>query len=131
NETFGRHGGDELLRQVARRLERTFQGRDYLARLGADAFGVVVRGLRDVPALVHVVENQLMSCFREPFAPQGTELRAAAQAGLAMYPRDGGDADTLFKNAEAALNKSRQSGEPYLFYASDMNARAAHALSLE
>jgi diguanylate cyclase (GGDEF)-like protein/PAS domain S-box-containing protein len=131
NETFGRHGGDELLRVVARRLEQAFQGRDYLARLGADGFGVVVRGVRDVPALAHVVENQLLSCFREPFGLQGTDLRVAARAGIAMYPADGEDADTLFKNAEAALKEARESGERYLFYAADMNARAAHALSLE
>jgi diguanylate cyclase (GGDEF)-like protein/PAS domain S-box-containing protein len=131
NETFGRHGGDELLRVVARRLEQAFQGKDYLARLGADGFGLVVRGLRDIPALVHIVENQLLGCFREPFGLQGTEVLVAARAGIAIYPADGGDADTLFKNAEAALKKARDSGEQYLFYASDMNARAAHALSLE
>jgi diguanylate cyclase (GGDEF)-like protein/PAS domain S-box-containing protein len=131
NETFGRHGGDELLRVVARRLEQAFQGRDYLARLGADGFGVVVRGVRDIPAVVHVVENQLLACFGEAFGLQGTELRVAARAGIAMYPADGEDADTLFKNAEAALKKARDSGEQYLFYAADMNARAAQALSLE
>ncbi|HZM46600.1 MAG TPA: EAL domain-containing protein [Burkholderiales bacterium] len=131
NETFGRHGGDELLKVVARRLEHAFQGKDYLARLGADTFGVVVRGLRDIPALVHVVENQLLGCFREPFGLQGTELRVAARAGIAIYPVDGEDADTLFKNAEAALKKARESGEQHLFYAAEMNARAAHALSLE
>ncbi|HZM47691.1 MAG TPA: GGDEF domain-containing phosphodiesterase, partial [Burkholderiales bacterium] len=70
-------------------------------------------------------------CFREPFGLQGTELRVAARAGIAIYPVDGEDADTLFKNAEAALKKVRESGEHYLFYAADMNARAAHALSLE
>ena len=131
NETFGRHGGDELLRVVARRLEQTFQGKDYLARLGADGFGVVVRGVRDIPALVHVVENQILGCFREPFGLQGTELRVAARGGIAIYPVDGEDADTLFKNAEAALKKARESGEQHLFYAAEMNARAAHALSLE
>jgi PAS domain S-box-containing protein len=44
NETFGRHGGDELLRLVARRLEDAFQGKDYIARVTADGFGVVIRG---------------------------------------------------------------------------------------
>jgi EAL domain-containing protein (putative c-di-GMP-specific phosphodiesterase class I) len=87
--------------------------------------------VRDIPAVVHVVENQLLACFGEAFGLQGTELRVAARAGIAMYPADGEDADTLFKNAEAALKKARDSGEQYLFYAADMNARAAQALSLE
>jgi diguanylate cyclase (GGDEF)-like protein/PAS domain S-box-containing protein len=131
NESFGHRGGDELLKLIARRLERVFRGKDYLARVGADGFGLVVRGVRDAAAVVHVVENQLLACFQEPYSLNGHELRVAAKAGIAMYPADGGDADILFKNAEAALKKARDSGERHLFYAADMNARAAHALSLE
>jgi EAL domain-containing protein (putative c-di-GMP-specific phosphodiesterase class I) len=72
-----------------------------------------------------------MECFREPFALNGSELRVAAKTGIALYPVDGDDADALFKNAEAALKDARRSSEPYLFYAAEMNARAAQALSLE
>ena len=131
NESFGHRGGDELLKFVAGRLEGAFRGKDYLARIGADGFGLVVRGVRDAAAVVHLVENQLLACFQEPYTLNGRELRVAAKAGIAMFPADGGDADTLFKNAEAALKKARDSGERHLFYAADMNARAAHALSLE
>ena len=131
NETFGRKGGDELLKLVAQRLENAFLGKDYLARISADGFGVVVRGIRETTDMLHVIEDQLLGCFREPYLLDGNELRVAARAGLAMHPADGGDADTLFSNAEAALKKARGSGERYLFYAADMNARAAHVLSLE
>ncbi len=131
NETFGRHGGDALLKLVARRLEGVFHGKDYLARIAADGFGVVVRGIQDAAGVAHAIENQAAECFREPFLLNGAELRVAAKAGIALFPADGGDADTLFKNAEAALKKARESGERYLFYASEMNARAAQALSLE
>jgi diguanylate cyclase (GGDEF)-like protein/PAS domain S-box-containing protein len=131
NESFGHRGGDELLKLVARRLESAFRGKDYLARIGADGFGLVVRGVRDAAAVVHLVENQLLACFQEPYVLGGRELRVAAKAGIAIYPADGGDADTLFRNAEAALKKARDSGERHLFYAADMNARAAHALSME
>jgi len=103
----------------------------FIARIGADGFGVVIRGIRDAAAVVHTVENQALGCFEEPFKLNGSELRVAARAGIALYPADGGDADTLFKNAEAALKKAGDSGERYLFYAAEMNARAAHALSLE
>ena len=131
NESFGHGGGDELLKLVARRLEIAFRGKDYLARVGADGFGLVVRGVRDAAAVVHLVENQVLACFQEPYSLNGRELRVAAKAGIAMFPADGGDADTLFRNAEAALKKARDSGERHLFYAADMNARAAHALSME
>jgi len=131
NETFGRHGGDDLLKQVARRLEDAFHGKDYLARIGADGFGVVMRGVRDAASAVHAVEDQILRCFHEPYKLNSTELRVAARAGIALFPADGEDADTLFKNAEAALKKSRDSSERYLFYSADMNARAANLLSLE
>jgi EAL domain-containing protein (putative c-di-GMP-specific phosphodiesterase class I) len=61
----------------------------------------------------------------------GAEIRVSAKAGIAMFPADGGDADTLFRNAEAALRKAGNSGERYLFYAAEMTARAAEALHLE
>jgi len=131
NDTFGRHGGDQLLKQVAERLESAFNGKDYLARIGADGFGVVMRGVRDAAAVVHAVEQQILGCFREPYMLGEAELRVAARGGIAMFPADGNDADTLFRNAEAALKRARDAGERYLFYAADMNARAAHALSLE
>jgi diguanylate cyclase (GGDEF)-like protein/PAS domain S-box-containing protein len=131
NESFGHRGGDELLKLIARRLESVFRGKDYLARVGADGFGLVVRGVRDAAAVVHVIENQLLACFQEPYSLNGRELRVAAKAGIAMYPADGSEADTLFKNAEAALKKARDSGERHLFYAADMNARVAHVLSME
>src|SRR5258708_37954468 len=59
------------------------------------------------------------------------KLRVAAGAGAALFPADAADADALFENAEVALKKAKISGERYLFYAAEMNARAAHALSLE
>jgi diguanylate cyclase (GGDEF)-like protein/PAS domain S-box-containing protein len=131
NETLGRHGGDDLLRKIAGRLERTFQGKDNLAHMGADNFGVVIRGVRDAAEVAHAVENQVLGCLAEPFEIGGKQLRATARAGVALFPADGGDADTLFKNAEAALTKARVSGERYLFYAPQMNARVAEQLKLE
>lgn len=61
----------------------------------------------------------------------GSEVRVAAQAGIAVQPEDGHGSDALFNNAEAALKRARASGERYLFYAADMNAHAANVLTLE
>ena len=131
NEAFGPSGGDEILIQAARRLEAAFHGKDYIARIGADGFGVVVRGIRDAEAVVRIIEEQVLDCFREPYVLDGRELRVGTKAGVAMYPADGNDADVLFRNAEAALKKARDSGERCLFYAAEMNARAAQVVSLE
>jgi diguanylate cyclase (GGDEF)-like protein/PAS domain S-box-containing protein len=131
NESLGRRGGDALLKLIGQRLADAFRGKDYLARIGADSFGVVMRGIADPTEILHAVENEVLGCFHSPFSFDGTELRVTAKAGVAMFPADGNDADTLFKNAEAALKKTRESGERYLFYSADMNARAAQVLSLE
>ncbi|OGA24292.1 MAG: hypothetical protein A3I02_06465 [Betaproteobacteria bacterium RIFCSPLOWO2_02_FULL_67_26] len=131
NETLGRHGGDELLRQIAGRLERTFRGKDNLAHFGADNFAVVIRGVRDAAEVAHAVEKQVLGCLEEPLEVGDKKLRATARAGVAVFPADGDDADTLFKNAEAALTKARTSGERYLFYAPQMNARVAEQLKNE
>ncbi len=131
NESFGRGGGDELLGLVARRLESAFYGKDYLARIGADGFGVVMRGIQDSTRILRIIEDQILPCFREPFTINNEELRVAAKIGVAVFPADGSDADRLYRNAEAALKKARESGERYLFYAAEMNARAAQTLTLE
>ncbi len=131
NEMLGRHGGDELLKLAARRLEQAFHGRDYLAHIGADNFGVVIRGVQHAAEIAHVVESQVLACFREPFVVNDSELRVVARAGIALFPNDGGDADILFKNAEAALKNAKASDERCLFYAPPMNARVAEQLKIE
>jgi EAL domain-containing protein (putative c-di-GMP-specific phosphodiesterase class I) len=116
---------------IACRLEHAFHGKDSLAHIGADSFSVVIPGMCDAAEIAHAVESRVLACFREPFTVDGKELRAVPKAGLAIFPVDGGDADTLFKNAEAALKKAKASGERYLFYAPQMNAAVAETLSLE
>lgn len=131
NDSFGRHGGDQLLKLIAARLEAAFRGKDYLARIGADSFGIIIRGVRDAPSVMHAVEDQALGCFRTPFEIDGNELHVSVKAGIALFPNDGVDPDSLIRNAEAALKKARDSGERYLFYSADMNARASQLLSLE
>jgi len=74
---------------------------------------------------------RLQSLFGGPFLLGGKELRVSAKAGIAMFPDDGADADTLLRNAESALKKAKASGARYLFYASHMTERVAEKLSLE
>jgi PAS domain S-box-containing protein/diguanylate cyclase (GGDEF)-like protein len=131
NETLGRSGGDELLRQVAARVEAAFQGKDRLAHVGADRFGVVVRGIRDAAAAADVIEKRIFGCFGSAFLIGGEDVRVVARASAALYPVDGTDANTLFANAEAALKRAKSAAAPYLFYAAEMNAQAAQWRLLE
>jgi diguanylate cyclase (GGDEF)-like protein/PAS domain S-box-containing protein len=131
NETLGQHAGDELLRLVARRLNGALDETDILARVGADLFTIVTRRTDDDGTVVHLLE-QVLSCLHgQAFEVAGNELRVVAKAGVAMFPANGEDADTLLRNAEAALEKAKRSGDRYLFYTPEFNARVAEKLTLE
>ena len=105
NETFGRHAGDTLLKLVAERLITMGVGVDHLARISADCFAVVLSNIREEADIVRFLESQVTVALSKPFKLEGEELRISARAGIAIFPDDGKDSDTLFRNAEAALKK--------------------------
>lgn len=130
NDSFGMRGGDELLKQVANRFSIHWPEANSVARVGADEFAVVWRGSKSDEDLVRV-ESHLNRLFGTPFNIGGQECRVAAKVGIALYPSDGVDADTVFGNAESALKRAKRTGEHYLFYLQEMNTRVAEKLSLE
>jgi len=128
NDTLGRQGGDALLKQVAERLSEA--GLD-LARLSADCFAVALTNLRKEADAAYILERRIIASLHRPFVVEGIELRISAKAGIALFPADGADAETLFRNAEAALKKAKLSGDQYLFYTPEINARVTEKLTLE
>ncbi|MHB0991475.1 MAG: EAL domain-containing protein [Burkholderiales bacterium] len=131
NETFGRHSGDALLKQVAERLMATTVGEGHLARINADCFAMILTNIKEGADMVRFFESQVMAGLSKPFKLEEQELRLSVRAGFAIFPDDGKDADMLFRNAEAALKKAKLSGEKYLFYTPALNARIAEKLILE
>ena len=131
NNTLGRNVGDALLRHVAERLTGTVGDPGRLARIGADQFAVIVPDVRHANHAARLVEDQLLRCFDDPFRLGDQELRVVGKAGIALYPEDGTDADTLFRNAEAAVKKAKNSGDRYLFYTQQMMEKVAEKLALE
>jgi predicted signal transduction protein with EAL and GGDEF domain len=91
----------------------------------------VVPGITGTADVVQRVEDGYRKIFGEPFQLGDTALRVSARSGLALYPDDGGDADTLLRNAEAALKKAKSGGDKMLFYARQMTERRAENLTLE
>ena len=131
NDTFGRQAGDDLLRQIATRLKEMLDETYILARSSADNFSIATRGGDEDQNIAHVLANILSNIQDQPFLVGGQNLRITARAGIAAYPVDGEDIETLLRNAEAALKKAKLSGDKYLFYAPEFNARVAEKLSLE
>ncbi len=130
NDSLGRQAGDELLRQIAGRIEG-HAGPIRMARISADRFAIVRTGVSSESEVARLIEQWLAECFGPPYAVSGTELRVSAKAGIALFPNDGADADALFQNAEAALKKAKATGERYLFHTQQMTERIGEKLALE
>jgi diguanylate cyclase (GGDEF)-like protein/PAS domain S-box-containing protein len=131
NTTLGRHAGDAVLKEVAHRLRRTVDERYPVGRLGADAFGIALARDDVELDIAHAFERTIAPAVSEPLSISGHELRLAARCGIAVFPNDARHAEDLFRNAEAALRNAKASGEQYLFYAPQINARVAEKLHLE
>jgi len=129
NDTLGWQSGDELLKQVTRRLSDMVVEHERLARIGADRFALIIDTEQETEA-ARVLEKNIANLNR-PYQVSGHELRIGCKTGVAFFPNDGADAETVFKNAEAALKKAKTTGEQYLFYAPAMNAKVSGRLSLE
>jgi diguanylate cyclase (GGDEF)-like protein/PAS domain S-box-containing protein len=131
NDSLGRLAGDTLLRQVAERLSTEAGDASLVARMDADRFAIVIPVVADEEAAARFVEQTIGAFMSQPFELGDATYRLACKMGIALSPDDGDDADTLFKNAEAALKKAKVGGERYLFYAHKMTATVVGRLNLE
>jgi diguanylate cyclase (GGDEF)-like protein/PAS domain S-box-containing protein len=131
NDTHGPAAGDEALLTVAKRLHAAAPGAEPPARIGADAFGLLLTGMRDGAQAAQAVERILTQTFNAPITFEGVTFRVSAKAGVALHPAHGRDAGTLFRNAEAAREMATASPEPFLIYAADMHAELSLWLATE
>ena len=141
NDSLGHPVGDALLKAVATRLNGCLRGGDNLgrndeesgatARLGGDEFTVMLTGLAQAEDAAKVAQR-IVEAMARPFAVDGHELFVTASVGVAVYPEDGADVDTLLKNADIAMYNAKDVGRNnYKFYSSQLNARALERLTLE
>jgi diguanylate cyclase (GGDEF)-like protein len=131
NDTFGQAIGDRALQAVARRLQEAAGDINRVARLGSNVFAVMFRHITGAEDVARQLDEAGNKFFAAPFQIDGHEVRLAAKAGIAVFPEDGANADTLFRNAEASLKRAKETGERYLFYAPHINERVAEQVELE
>jgi len=132
NDAFGRQAGDGLLKQIAERLVQIGGGdASRFARIGADRFVIAAPDMDNAEQVGRYTEQKLYDHFHAPFRVGDTDLGVSVKAGIALFPDDGTDADTLLRNAEAALKKAKATGEHYLYFTQAMTERVAERLSLE
>lgn len=130
NDSLGHRVGDELLRQLSARLRTAVREQDTVARLGGDEFVLVLPGT-DMQGATHVA-SKVMELAAQPFQVEQTELAVTPSIGIALYPDDGRDFDTLCKCADTAMYRAKRDGRNALrFFTGEMQAQSVRALTLE
>ena len=132
NDTLGHQIGDGLLCSVARRLQESVRAGDTVSRMGGDEFVVVLGSVADVDEVTHVIEQRLIPLVRQPHVVNGIELQVSCSVGIAVYPNDGVDIDTLMQHADTAMYQAKAAGKDGArFYTTAMTERAQARMAME
>jgi diguanylate cyclase (GGDEF)-like protein/PAS domain S-box-containing protein len=122
NDVFGHGTGDGLLQEIGRRLQQA-SGDNFLARVGGDEFAVIVRENCD-PGEIAALGERLLASVADELIIHGHQLRIALSAGVAFYPNDGSDAESLVANADAALYRAKTDGRGTVrFFEAEMDQK--------
>lgn len=132
NDSLGHPTGDVLLKEVARRLQKIIRDVDSVARFGGDEFIVLQAPEQDLKHGVTVLAERILRAINEPYDLDGRKITLETSIGITLAPPDGGDADTLIKNADLALYKAKSEGRNrYCFFEAAMEAKARERRELE
>ena len=143
NDTLGHSFGDQLLCDAAKRLQENLRATDAvtrsnsrpiqqsISRLGGDEFTFLISELSD-PLAASSVVWRILEALREPFVLDGREVTVTASVGIAVFPLDGEDAETLIRNADVAMYWAKSCGRNnYQFFAKSMDTTAQRKLNIE
>jgi diguanylate cyclase (GGDEF)-like protein len=131
SERLGRKGGDDLLRSVSEVLQQSLRQGDTIARVSGDEFTIILPGIKRDEDVAKVAEKLRLS-LRSPFAIGGQTFIVSASMGVALYPDDGPDSETLLKSAAVAMSRAKdQGGDTFDIHAPKTSAAATELLAFE
>ncbi|MEO1146772.1 MAG: PAS domain S-box protein [Cyanobacteria bacterium J06638_22] len=131
NDTLGHAVGDQLLKLITQRLIPCLREEDTMARWGGDEFTLLLPALKS-PENAAKIAQCIAQALKPAFRLNGHDLHITCSLGIAIYPQDGSDPDTLLKNADVALYRAKEQGRNnYQFYTSALNSRASERLTLD
>ena len=130
NDVYGHAAGDEMLRQLAKRLQAAVGGA-FVARLGGDEF-VVIATDGQQPAAAEAMVDRLLAAIKEPITVNGDAISIGLSIGAAIFPADGADSASLVANADAALDRAKAEGRgKFRFFEAGMDQRLRERRALQ
>jgi diguanylate cyclase (GGDEF)-like protein/PAS domain S-box-containing protein len=131
NDSLGHHVGDELLKTMAARFHACVHERDTVARLGGDEFVLLLNSSGSADE-VRLVLERMLNTVTQPWMTEHGEYQITCSIGVALYPDDGVDAQTLLKHADSAMYRAKDSGRNnFQFFTREINALMTERLELE
>jgi diguanylate cyclase (GGDEF)-like protein len=131
NDSLGHYAGDELLKRVAQRLKATLRAVDLVGRLGGDEFVIVLADVA-TPEDIAATAEKIVEAINEPLSIEGQVFSVSASIGISVFPKDGDSAETLIRNADAAMYLAKDRGRSnYQFFMPSLHKAAHQALALE
>jgi diguanylate cyclase (GGDEF)-like protein len=124
NDSLGHNAGDELLKVVASRMVACVRATDTVARLGGDEFVILLLDQPKSADMISATVRKISAAIAEPICLEGHDLRVTSSMGIANYPDDGTDAETLLASADAAMYRAKEMGrDNFQFYTPELNAK--------
>ena len=132
NDSLGHVIGDTFLKYVAERLSGIMREGDTLARIGGDEFVVLLENIVAMEDSAGLVARKILGSFAEPFSVEGHTLSCSCSIGIAVYPSDATDPQTLIRDADTAMYHVKESGRgSYRYFSGEMNTRMQERLQIE
>ncbi len=131
NDTLGHSMGDKVLIGIADRLRHSVREADTVARMGGDEFTVVLPELGEAKN-ARVVAQKILEGLQPPLVVEGHEFHITGSIGIALYPEDASDPESLIRNADTAMYRAKEMGRNnYQFYTAEMSTRFRERVALE